>query len=65
MKFALTAVPTLDEGCIRVMCADADTKQLIKLRDAFKAKAAQIIPLSPQLKAKKDTTKIDNKEYKF
>lgn len=65
MKFALTAVPSLDEDCIRTMCADADTKQLIKLRDAFKAKAAEVIPLTPQLKAKKESTKINNKEYKF
>lgn len=65
MKFALTAVPSLDEECIRTMCADADTKQLVKLRDAFREKAAEVIPLAPQLKAKKETTKINNKEYKF
>ncbi|MBP3441953.1 MAG: hypothetical protein J6L62_04030 [Clostridia bacterium] len=65
MKFALTAVPSLDEDCIRTMCADADTKQLIKLRDAFREKAAEVIPLSPQLKAKKETVKNHNNEYKF
>ncbi len=65
IKFALISVPEIDGESIRKMCADADTDEIIKLRDAFKAKASEVIPLNIQLKASKKTTKSDNSDYKF
>ncbi len=65
VKFAMLSIPALDGENIRKMCVHADTAELIKLRDAFKAKASEIIPLNIQLKAKENTNKIDNSDYKF
>lgn len=65
VKFALISVPSLDGESIEKMCAHTETRELMKLRDAFKTKAGEVIPLSPQLKAKKETKTINNNEYKF
>ncbi len=65
VRFALISVPELDAESVRKMCAHTETAELIKMRDAFKAKASEIIPLSIQLKAKKETEKIDNSDFKF
>lgn len=65
VKFALIVLPDLDNEAVRKMCSSADTAELIKLRDAFKAKASEVIPLNPQLKAKKEKTTTNNSEYKF
>ena len=42
-----------------------ETEELIRIRDAFRKKAEEIIPLSPQLKAKKDKTTVTNNDFKF
>ena len=41
------------------------TAELIKMKDAFRLKAGEIIPLSPQLKAKKEKPKTNNNDFKF
>lgn len=64
-KFALICLPSLDSESLEKMCAGSDTKELIKLRDAFRLKAGEIIPLSPQLKAKKENNVTNNNEFKF
>ena len=63
-KFALICLPSLEAGSLEKMCSGAETKELIELRDAFRLKAGETIPLSPQLKAKKDKI-INNNEFKF
>lgn len=65
VKFALISVPGISNESIRKMCASADTSELINLRNAFRQKAGKVIPLSPQLKAKKEKELTDNSEYKF
>ncbi len=65
VKFALIAMPSLDGGTIRKMCDAAQTAELISIKEAFRQRAGEIIPLSPQLKAKKDKPTINNSEYKF
>ena len=65
VRFALIAVPGLDGDTVRKMCAAANTDELIKMKDAFRVKAGGVIPLTPQLKAKKENQKINNDEYKF
>ena len=47
------------------MCSSVETEELVKIRDAFRKKAEEIIPLSPQLKAKKDKTTVTNNDFKF
>lgn len=64
-KFALICLPSLDADSVKKMCMGSDTKELINLRDAFRLKAGEIIPLSPQLKAKKENKTINNNEFKF
>lgn len=65
LKYALICIPSLDGDSLRKMCLHSDTSELIKMRDAFKSKAGEVIPLSPQLKAKKENTISTNNEYKF
>lgn len=65
VRFALIAVPGLDKETVINMCSSAHTAELIKIKNAFRAKAGGVIPLSPQLKAKKEKPKSDNNEYKF
>ncbi len=65
VKFALLSVPELDSNSIRKICSQAETDELIKLRDAFKAKASSVVPLSLQLKAKKENRQNDNRDFKF
>ncbi len=65
VKFALIAVPTLKSDSVEKMCSSVDTKELIKIKDAFKVKAGEIVPLSPQLKAKKYDNEVDNSDFKF
>lgn len=65
VRFALIAVPDLDADTVRNMCYSAETAELIKMKDAFRNKAGTVIPLSPQLKAKKEKNKTNNDEYKF
>lgn len=65
VKFALIAVPGISDESIRKMCASAETSELMNFRDAFRQKAGGVIPLSPQLKAKKEKEITDNSEYKF
>lgn len=64
VKYAVIAVPSLDSQSVEKMCAGVDTAELIKIRDAFKRKAGDIIPIAPQLKAKKDKN-TENSDYKF
>ena len=65
VKFALISVPGISDESIRKMCTSAETSELVNLRDAFRQKAGKVIPLSPQLKAKKEKELTDNSEYKF
>lgn len=65
VKFALIAVPSLKSESVEKMCSSVDTQELIKIKDAFKVKAGEIVPLSPQLKAKHNENKVDNSDYKF
>ncbi len=65
IKFAMISMPEFDGESMRKMCSQAETAEIIKLRDAFKAKASEIIPLNIQLKAKKNIDKIDNSDFKF
>ncbi len=65
VKFALISVPDLDGDSVRKLCMNSETAELIKMRDAFRLKASEIIPLNIQLKAHKDTIKTDNSDFKF
>lgn len=65
VKFALIAVPALTGDSVEKMCSSVDTAELIKIKDAFKVKAGETVPLSPQLKAKKTDNKVDNSDFKF
>ena len=65
VKFAVISMPEIDGDSIRRMCQPTDINELVKIRDAFRHKASEIIPLSPQLKAKKENTIKNNSDYKF
>lgn len=65
VKFAAVAVPELESESIEKMCTGIDTEELIRIKDAFKKKAGDIIPLTPQLKAKSEKTVTDNSDFKF
>ena len=47
------------------MCSAAQIAELIKIKDAFRLKASGVIPISPQLKAKKEKPNVNNNEFKF
>jgi len=65
VRFAVIAVPELDSESVEKMCGGVGTNELIKIKEAFRQKAGDIIPLSPQLKAKKDITAVDNSDFRF
>lgn len=65
VKYALLSVPTLNAESIEKMCAGVDTAELERIKDAFKEKAAQAVPLAPQTKAKKNINSADNSDYLF
>lgn len=65
VKFAVLAVPSLDGESIEKMCGGVGTDELVKIRDAFRKKAGDIMPLAPQLKAKKEHNAVDNSEFRF
>ena len=64
-KYAAIAVPSLGADSIEKMCGSVDTDELVKIRDAFKKKAGDSVPLSPQLKAKKEIKAADNSDFRF
>lgn len=64
-KYAALSVPFLSGESIEKMCSSVETEELVKIRDAFRKKAEEVIPLSPQLKAKKDKTAVTNDDFKF
>ncbi len=64
-KFAVLSVPSLSGESIEKMCSGVETDELIKIRDAFRKKAEDIIPIKPQLRAKKEKTTNTNSEFKF
>ena len=64
-KYAVLSVPSLSGESIEKMCSSVETEELVKIRDAFRKKAEEVIPLSPQLKAKKDKTAVTNDDFKF
>lgn len=65
VKYALIAMPELGETSLLKMCSASSTAELIELKNAFRQKAGKVVPLAPQLKAKKDKNITDNSEYKF
>lgn len=65
VKYAVIAVPSLSSESIEKMCGSVATDELVKIKDAFKKKAGDIIPLEPQLKAKKTNAVTDNSEFRF
>ena len=65
VKFAVIAVPSLDSESVEKMCSGVATDELVKIRDAFRKKAGDIIPIAPQTKAKKETAAVDNSEFRF
>jgi hypothetical protein len=64
-KYAVLSVPSLSGESIEKMCSGVETDELIRIRDAFRKKAEDVIPLMPQLKAKKEKNTITNNEFKF
>ncbi len=64
-KYAVLSVPALTGDCIEKMCSGVETEELIKIRDAFRKKAEDVVPLVPQLKAKKNKNTDTNIEFKF
>ena len=64
-KYAVLSVPALTGDCIEKMCSGVETEELIKIRDAFRKKAEDVVPLVPQLKAKKNKSTDTNIEFKF
>ena len=64
-KFAVLSVPSLSGESIEKMCSGVETDELIRIRDAFRKKAEDVIPLTPQLKAKKEKNTNTNNEFKF
>ena len=65
VKFAVISVPMLKSESVEKMCGGVETAELIKIRDAFRTKAGEAIPLEPQLKAKKKDAVNDNSEFRF
>lgn len=65
VKFAVIAVPSLDSESVEKMCGSVAVDELVKIRDAFRKKAGDIIPIAPQLKAKKENVAADNSEFRF
>lgn len=65
VKFALIAVPCLDSKSVEKMCSGVEVEELIKIKDAFRTKAGEIAPVSPQLKAKKNEVETENNDYRF
>jgi hypothetical protein len=65
VKFAAIAIPSLAAKSVEKMCAGVETEELIKVRDAFRKKAGDIIPLTPQLKSNNKVHVTDNSDYKF
>ncbi len=65
VKFAVLAVPSLSAESVEKMCASVDTEELTKIRNAFRKKAGEILPLNPQLKAKENNNAVANSEFKF
>ena len=65
VKFAVLSVPALDSESVEKMCSGVETNELIKIRDAFKKKAGDIIPLDVQLKSKTRSNSADNSGFKF
>ena len=65
VKFALIAVPALSSESIEKMCSGVGTDELVKIKEAFKKKAGDVMPVFPQLKAKKDIAVIDNSDFRF
>ncbi len=64
-KYAVLSVPSLSGESIEKMCSGVETDELIKIRNAFRKKAEDVIPLAPQLKAKKEKNTNTNNEFKF
>lgn len=64
-KFASLSVPSLSCESIEKMCAGIETDELISIRNAFRKKAEEIIPLAPQLKATAEKSTSTNNEFKF
>ena len=64
-KYAVLSVPALTGDCIEKMCSGVETEELIKIRDAFRKKAEDVVPLVPQLKAKKNKNTDTNIDFKF
>lgn len=64
VKFAVLAVPSLSAESVEKMCASVDTEELMKIRNAFRKKAGEILPLAPQLKANENNNNSNN-EFKF
>lgn len=65
-KYAVLSVPSLSGESIAKMCSGVETDELIKIRDAFRKKAEDVIPLMPQLKAKKEKNNTTaNNEFRF
>lgn len=65
VKFAAISVPTLTGESVEKMCGGVDTQELVKIRDAFRSKAGETVPLEPQLKAKNKDAVPDNSEFRF
>ena len=65
VRFACIALPELDREAVSKMCSAAQIAELIKIKDAFRLKASGVIPISPQLKAKKEKPNVNNNEFKF
>ena len=65
VRFAVLAVPSLSGESVEKMCGGVATDELVKIRDAFRKKAGDIMPLAPQLKAKKENNSADNSEFRF
>lgn len=64
-KYAMLSVPSLTGDSVEKMCSGVATQELIKIRNAFRKKAEEVVPLAPQLRAKKDKNNNLNSEFKF
>lgn len=65
VKFAILSVPSLSGESIEKMCSGVETQELVGIRNAFRKKAEDIIPLTPQLKAKEEKTSKVNNDFIF
>lgn len=65
VKFAVISVPELTGEDVEKMCGGVETDELVKIRDAFRKKAGEAIPLEPQTKAKNTNAVPDNSEFRF